>query len=146
MATPSTILGQVESIYVGYFGRAGDPSGTNAWVSAITSGKATFSSVAGFFGTSQEALNKYPYLSTPFISSSTTFVNQVYQNLFGHAPDAAGLTFWTNYLNANNTNGTAAGLFISTIITSAAAGGVDDTTVQNKSSVAGDFTTQMSNS
>ena len=119
MATPTTVLGQVESLYVGYFGRAGDPSGVNAWVNAINTGKATFSSIAGNFATSPEALNKYPYLTTPFISSPTTFITQVYANLFNRAPDAAGLTFWVNYLNANNGNATAAGLFISTIITSA---------------------------
>ena len=125
MATPTTVLGQVEALYVGYFGRAGDPAGVNGWVNSINTGKATFASIAANFATSTEALNKYPYLTTPFISSPTTFVNSVYANLFNRTPDAAGLTFWVNYLNANNGNSTAAGLFISTIITAAAAGGVN---------------------
>lgn len=32
MATFTTSISQVEALYVGYFGRAGDPAGANYWV------------------------------------------------------------------------------------------------------------------
>jgi len=145
MATPSTVLGQVEALYVGYFGRAGDPSGVTSWVAAINSGKATFASIAANFAQATEATTKYPYLLNPTLANPTTFVTAIYANLFNRAPDAAGQTFWVAYLNANNGNATAVGTFISTIITSAAAGGTDDLSVQNKTSVATDFTQQYAN-
>lgn len=46
MATFASVIDQVESLYVGYFGRAGDPSGTQSWTQAVSTGKVTISSVA----------------------------------------------------------------------------------------------------
>jgi len=145
MAIPSTTLNQVEILFVGYFGRAGDPAGVSFWTQALNDGTATFQSIAGLFGTSPEAKLKFPYLASPLVTDPTVFVQQVYQNLFNRLPDAAGQTFWVNYLNANNGNPTAVGNFIATVIQSAAAGGVDNTTLQNKADVAADFTEQVSN-
>lgn len=141
MATFASVIDQVESLYVGYFGRAGDPSGTQSWTQAVSTGKVTISSVAALFATSPEAQGKYPYLAAPQVADPTQFVGQVYQNLFNRIPDQAGLTFWVNYLNQNKGNPTAVGTFISTVISSAQ--GVDGATITNKVRVATDFTQQI---
>jgi len=145
MAIPSTTLNQVEILFVGYFGRAGDAAGVSFWTNALNNGTATFQSIAALFGSSPEAKAKFPYLASPLVTDPTTFVNQVYQNLFTHGPDAAGGAFWVSYLNANNGNPTAVGTFIATIIQSATVGGADNTTLQNKASVAATFSTSLSN-
>ena len=141
MATFASVIDQVESLYVGYFGRAGDPYGTQSWTQAVSTGKVTISSVAALFSTSPEAQGKYPYLAAPQVADPTQFVGQVYQNLFNRIPDQAGLTFWVNYLNQNKGNPTAVGTFISTVISSAQ--GVDGATITNKVSVATDFTQKV---
>lgn len=141
MATFATVIDQVESLYVGYFGRAGDPSGTQSWTQAVSTGKVTISSVAALFATSPEAQGKYPYLAAPQVADPTQFVGQVYQNLFNRIPDQAGLTFWVNYLDQNKGNPTAVGTFISTVIASAQ--GVDGATITNKVIVATDFTQKV---
>ena len=141
MATFASVIDQVESLYVGYFGRAGDPSGTQSWTQAVSTGKVTINSVAALFATSPEAQGKYPYLAAPQVADPTQFVGQVYQNLFNRIPDQAGLTFWVNYLNQNKGNPTAVGTFISTVISSAQ--GVDGTTITNKVRVATDFTQKV---
>jgi len=149
MAIPSTTLAVVESLYVGYFNRAGDPAGVNSWVNALNTGKASFTSIASLFSTSAEAQALYPYLAAPAIASPTVFITSVYQNLFNRPPEAAGLSFWTAYLNSsvlNNSNSAAVGNFISTVMQSAAAGSQDNLALQNKATVAADFSQQVVNS
>ena len=41
MTTFTTPVNQVSSLYVGYFGRAGDPSGENYWIGQLNSGAIT---------------------------------------------------------------------------------------------------------
>ena len=97
-------LSQVEDVYIGYFGRAGDPSGTNFWISALLTGT-SLNTIAAMFSTSAEAKAEYQFLANPQTSSTTgpgnaldAFITQVYQNLFGRNPDGTdttgGLGFW----------------------------------------------------
>ena len=55
---------QVESIYVGYFGRAGDPSGANYWIQQRAAGVPQ-AAIAASFAVQPEAVSKYPYLANP---------------------------------------------------------------------------------
>jgi hypothetical protein len=146
MAIPSTSLTEASLLYVGYFNRAGDPAGLSAWTSALNNNTQTFFGIAGLFATAPEAKALYPYLAAPLVTDPTSFVNSVYLNLFNRssATDPAGQAFWVNYLNANNGNPTAVGTFIATVIQSAVAGGTDNATLQNKATVAADFSTQTS--
>ena len=143
MTTFTNTTDQVESIYVGYFGRAGDPSGTNYWVGQRNAGTTTLSQLAASFAVQPEATSKYPYLANPNIANPTEFINQVYQNLFNRAADAAGLAYWTAQLTAASGNPTAIGNFILNVISGAT--GTDSTFITNKVDVAKDFTTKATN-
>ena len=134
---------QVEQLYVGYFGRAGDPAGVQYWVNNLNQGQITFIAVSASFSVQPEALAKYPFLVAPSSGTVATFINQVYQNLFNHAPDAAGLAFWSATLNANLGNPGAVGGFIANVISGAT--GADLTAENAKFAVATDFTTQATN-
>ena len=142
MTTFTNTTDQIESIYVGYFGRAGDPSGTNFWVGQRNSGVAQ-STIAASFAVQPEATSKYPYLANPNIANPTDFINQVYQNLFNRAADAAGLAYWTAQLTASAGSPTAIGNFILNVISGAT--GTDSTFITNKVDVAKDFTTKATN-
>jgi hypothetical protein len=135
-------LSQVESIYVSYFGRAGDPSGASYWVQQRYAG-APLSVIAASFATQPEALTKYPYLAYPYLADPGAFVDAVYQNSFSHGPDAAGRAYWIAQLNAAGGNPTAVGQFILNVISGAT--GTDSTALTNKVDVARDFTTKASN-
>jgi hypothetical protein len=75
----------------------------NFWLQAMTPTSAggaglTLAQVAADFATSSETLALYPFLTLPNLVNAGTFVTQVYANMLNRAPDAAGLTFWTNEL------------------------------------------------
>ena len=99
-------LSQIEVIYVGYFARAGDSTGTNFWISQFLgagSTQAALNQIAGQFSQTPEAKAEYPFLASPLTASQaqiTAFINQVYQNLFGRNSDPAGLAFWQGQINA----------------------------------------------
>src|SRR5262245_52141373 len=90
VTTFTTPLNQVSSLYVGYFGRAGDPNGESYWIGQLNAGTVTLSQIAASFSVQPEATAKYPYLANPNIGDPGTFVDQVYQNMFNHTADAAG--------------------------------------------------------
>jgi hypothetical protein len=143
MATFTTPIAQVESVYVGYFGRAGDPSGANYWIGQLNAGTITLAQVAASFATQPEATSKYPYLANPNLGDPGAFVDQVFQNLFNHTADTAGKAYWVGQLNAAKGNPNVIGQMILNIISGAT--GTDDTTVKNKVEVAQDFTVKAAN-
>lgn len=140
MTTFATTLGQVESLYVGYFGRAGDPPGVTYWTGQLQAGAVTLAQAAASFAVQPEATTKYPYLANPSTGDPGVFVDQVYQNLFAHVADPLGKDYWVNQLKASGGNPQAVGQFILNVI--AGARGADDTAVVNKVEVARDFTSK----
>ncbi len=143
MATFTSSLDQVEALYVGYFGRAGDPAGTNYWIGQLNAGTISLAEVAGAFAVQPEAQTKYPYLATPNLADPGAFVDLVYQNLFNHAADAAGKAYWVAQLQAASGNPQAVGQFILNVISGAT--GTDEAAIRNKVEVARDFTTTAAN-
>ena len=141
MTTFTTNFNKIESLYVGYFGRAGDPDGENYWVGQLNAGTITLSQIAASFAVQPEAKAKYPFLANPNISDPGAFVDQVFLNLFNHTADAAGKAFWVSQI----IGGTPAqvGAMILNIISGAV--GTDATTIINKVDVAADFTTKATN-
>ncbi|MFG6519423.1 DUF4214 domain-containing protein [Sulfitobacter sp. 1A13496] len=97
MATTAQV-DAIVALYAGYFNRAPDPAGLQFWIDQIDGGR-EFNTIAADFAASPEATALYPYLTTPDVASPSTFITNVYQNLFNRAPDAEGLQFWTNVLN-----------------------------------------------
>jgi hypothetical protein len=143
MATFTTSISQIESLYVGYFGRAGDPAGANYWVGFLNDQAISLAQAAAAFAVQQEAKTKYPYLAAPAIADPGPFVDQVYQNLFNRAADPAGKAYWVAQLQAAGGNPQAVGQFILNVISGAT--GSDAAAISNKVAVAQDFTLTASN-
>ncbi len=143
MTTFTTPLNQVSSLYVGYFGRAGDPNGENYWIGQLNAKTITLQSIASSFATQPEATAKYPYLANPSLADPGTFVDQVFQNVFNHPADAAGKAYWVAQLQAAGGSASAIGAMILNVISGAS--GADDTTIRNKTDVASDFTVKATN-
>jgi Ca2+-binding RTX toxin-like protein len=137
-------LDLIEALYVGYFNRAGDPTGVAYWTNALASGFA-ITAAAASFSVQVESQQQYPFLAHPSSATAAqieTFITSVYQNLFGRNPDSGGLAYWTNQLASNLGNPQAVGSFILGVIDGAqnTALGQDQTTIANKVAAAEFFT------
>lgn len=81
---------QIQNAYVAFFNRPADVAGLNYWSS--------------YAGNAADLLNTFA-LSAEYTSlytgqNNTQMVNTVYLNLFGHAPDVAGLNYWVGQLGS----------------------------------------------
>jgi hypothetical protein len=89
---------QVQELYVGLLGRAADKAGLDYWVGELNKAGTTLSLEnvrANFVNEQAEYKAIYGDLSR------ADTVTQVYSNLFGRAPDAAGLTYWSTGAGAS---------------------------------------------
>jgi hypothetical protein len=89
MATTSA---QVQQLYVAYLGRAADKAGLDYWMAELNASPAvlTLENLRANF------VNEQPEYSDAYAGlSRQDTVIKIYNNLFGRAPDAAGLTYWT---------------------------------------------------
>jgi hypothetical protein len=145
---------KLEMIYIAYFGRAADGPGLTFWagqdVQAQAAGQSAavaLTNIANSFTPQPETLALYPFLGTPNLDLSSpnaqaglsTFIDNVYSNLFGHAADANGKAYWVSQLTSGSVGLGAAALAIANGATSA-----DSIEVRNKINVALDFTTRTS--
>jgi hypothetical protein len=151
-------LSQVEMIYIGYFGRAGDPKGTNFWVADLLAAGDTLAAqvnASASFSVQPEAMATYPLLANPLLATGPggtaliqSFLESVYFNLFARAADVSGLNFWTNYIlgviTANPTNPIAIANAIGLAVFDVALGAqtADQVTLSGKVTAA-DFMTQQ---
>jgi hypothetical protein len=132
----------IQELYVGYFGRAGDPAGEKYWLGQEAT--MTDTQISQSFAVQPETIALYPALATPMLlqtsaTAQSTFINSIYQNLFGHAADPAGLAYWQGQLSS----GYSPGLMIEAIINGAS--GTDVTAMTNRAAVAQSFTTAIAN-
>jgi len=144
MAT-STQINAITALYVGYFDRAPDPAGLQFWIDQIDNGR-EFNTIAADFAASPEAVALYPYLTTPAVSSPAAFITSIYANLFGRAPDAEGLEFWTGVLQDGSVS--VADMIEAIIMGArddAAAGTFDKSVLDNKVEVGLDFAVEAGN-
>ena len=100
--TPSAQQLAITNLYVALFDRAPDAAGLNFWSQALINGASLDTLIQGFL-TSPEAENIYPASQT-----SEQFVSAFYQTVFSRAPDAGGLVFWVDALNAAGGSGSTA--------------------------------------
>jgi hypothetical protein len=143
---------QLEMIYIAYFNRSADGNGDTFWVGqnvqAQASGQSAglaLTNIANSFTPQPETLALYPFLGTPNLNLNTpsgqagltSFVGSVYENLFGHAPDSVGQTYWVGQITSG-----AVGLGAAALAIANGATGSDATEVVNKIAVATDFTTR----
>ena len=152
--TAASYQNVTQELYLAYFGRPADPTGlTNveaellaagaptdaAGLAAAYSTNAAVKSLVDSFATSKEAETLYSSTST------SQFVDDVYQYLFGRQPAVAGLTYWSTAISSGSLNQAAAALAImggaSTNMSDQ--GKVDAQTVTNRLSFATNFTAQL---
>lgn len=83
---------QVQELYVAYLGRAADKAGLDYWMAELNASPAvlTLENLRANF------VNEQPEYAAIYgdLTREETVV-QIYNNLFGRTPDAAGLTYWT---------------------------------------------------
>ncbi|WP_339109635.1 DUF4214 domain-containing protein [Thioclava sp. GXIMD4216] len=92
-----TASAQVVRLFQATLDRAPNAEGHLDWTAQILSGEKTLTEVAQGFVDSAEFQDTYGELN------DTQFVTQLYQNVLGRAPDAAGLKSWTTYLAQDGT-------------------------------------------
>ena len=85
--------GDVARLYRAYFGRTGDTSGLTYWTGRRQGGT-SLAVVSSSFASSTEFESTYGDLD------ESEFVELVYQNTLGRAPDGHGLEYWTGRLVA----------------------------------------------
>lgn len=142
-ATAAAYYDVVQKIYVGYFGRPADPGGLEFYaghymnagaptdivgMSQAYGSNAQVKALIDSFGTSDESAALYP-------GDNRTFITAIYGNLFNRAPDAAGLDYWANAVEAGHVTRANASISIM-----AGAQGTDATSVTRKQQVAAVFT------
>lgn len=86
-------LDEVQTAYVGYYGRPGDVRGQDYWAARFDREGQGLSAIIQAFGVSAEFTERYGGLS------NAELVRTVYLQLFGREPDPEGLEFYTNLLD-----------------------------------------------
>ncbi len=77
---------------------------TYSWVEAVQGWAAAASNPATFNSLTNANPPTYGYLISPSTGNAEQYVKEVYQNLFGSAPSAEHLTYWTNWLTNSGNN------------------------------------------
>lgn len=142
----------VQELYVAYYGRPADAAGLAYWEGVlladnastdIQSLNATYSTntavkaVVDSFATSAESMALYGNDNT------NAFITAIYQNVLGRPPDQAGLSYWATLVsNQTLTQGEAALAIVAAA--SAETNTSDEEVVNNRLSVANNFTAQVS--
>jgi hypothetical protein len=93
------LSGQVTRLYLAYFRRLPDRGGYEHWLAARRN-ETPLATISDAFARSSEFTRTYGSLTDP------AFVDLVYRNVLGRAPDAAGRAYWTGKLTAGTTRGT----------------------------------------
>lgn len=142
---PASTREAVEALYIGYFGRAGEPGGVQYWINQINAApnrQTGFALAAAAFSVQQEAKNEYAFLANPTQASPADFIRSLYTNLLERTPDASGLAYWIGQANAAAGNPFAIGVLVAQFISGAqnANGHNDIDTIQNKVDAAEFFT------
>lgn len=89
---PAVVRGQATRLYKAYFLREPDPAGLQFWVGRISGGM-RLQDVSQFFAESDEFRQRYGSLT------NGAFVDLVYKNVLGRAPDPGGRAHWAGGLD-----------------------------------------------
>ena len=91
----NTDSGRMFRLYNASFKRLPDPDGLAYWIDNFSSGRNTIRVVASSFLGSAEFAERYGSNVT-----DEKFVNTLYQNVLGRAPDTSGLNYWLGQLSS----------------------------------------------
>ncbi len=97
-ASDPTVSAAVERLYLAMLGRPSDGPGRAHWVDVVVAGR-PLADVAAQFAKSDEFTQRYGPLD------DEAFLELVYDNMFGRAPDSVGAAFWLQLLAADTTRG-----------------------------------------
>lgn len=134
MATQASI-DKVQTMYVAYYGRPGDPAGVTFWADVLDGNNGDWTpEIVDAFGTSVEFIERFGSTG----EDNTVLITNLYQNMFNRSPEQAGLDFYLNMLD----EGTAT---LASIALDIANGAQDSdlTILNNKVDVAGYYTSQV---
>jgi hypothetical protein len=127
--THSAVNDTVQTAYIAYYGRPADPAGLAYWAGQLQAAGGNLNAIVNAFGNSTESQALYAGQSV------TQEITNIYQQQFNRAPDASGLTFWTQQISSGKVSLADAALAIFNGAT-----GVDKTTIDNKLVVADSYT------
>ena len=88
----TTYYNAIQQLYVQFLNRPADMPGIQYWESVAEAAHGNLSAMSAAMAASQE------YKASVAGSDAAHVVAAVYQNIFGHAPDLAGLNFWADGL------------------------------------------------
>jgi hypothetical protein len=83
---------QIQQAYIAYYGRPADPQGLVYWATQLDNAGGNIATIINAFGNSTESESLYG------TSAGAAQISAIYQQLFGRAPDAAGLAFYVTGL------------------------------------------------
>ncbi|MBA2496766.1 MAG: DUF4214 domain-containing protein [Acidimicrobiia bacterium] len=92
-AESQRLVAPVARLYQAYFLRPPDPGGLDYWVGVMRSGS-SITRVSAAFAGSPEFISRYGALS------HRDFVDRIYRNVLGRAPDPGGLAYWVDQLTS----------------------------------------------
>ncbi|HEX7642090.1 MAG TPA: DUF4214 domain-containing protein [Burkholderiaceae bacterium] len=153
--TAASYQNVTQELYLAYFGRPADPAGLlNVETTLLAAGAPTDASgLASAYSTNAavralvDSFAASTEAQTLYSSTSTSqFVADVYQYLFGRQPAVAGLTYWSTAISSGSLNQAAAALAImgGASTNTSAQGQTDAHTIGNRLSFATNFTVQLS--
>ncbi len=130
MATQSSI-DIAQQMYVAYYGRPADPGGLAFWADVFDASDDLTTALTQF-GDSAEFTNNFGNLSP------SDLVSNLYQQMYGHAPDPGGLAFYLGRLDTGEAT-------LASIAKQIADGSLDTdlTTLNNRITVANTFTNEV---
>lgn len=121
MAIVTTHVAAVQELYVAYFGRPADVAGLDYWTNVVEAEGGKLTAVSAAFAKEKEYTDLFAG------KTNAQIIDTIYTNMFGHAADAAGRTYWVDLLTAGTVS-------VDTIVAEVAKGaqGTDNTAVENK--------------
>lgn len=125
----------VQKIYIAFYQRPADPAGLRYWAQRMEAAGGDQAAVIDAFANSAEATALYGAINSTTIGA---VVDALYLALFNRAPDADGKKF---YVDAFNAGTITAGKIALAVLNGAT--GDDAVAVQNKVTVANEFTQQV---
>ncbi|MBB6135766.1 hypothetical protein HD842_003933 [Massilia aurea] len=135
MAIVTTHVAAVQELYVAYFGRPADVAGLDYWTNVVAAEGGKLTAVSAAFAKEKEYTDLFAG------KTNAQIIDMIYTNMFGHAADAAGRTYWVDLLTAGTVS-------VDMIVAEVAKGaqGSDDTAVNNKVVGATAFTAALDTS
>lgn len=123
----------VQQLYIAYYNRPAEPAGLSYWATTLESLGGNLSGIIKAFVNTPESQAIYGANAT-----AEARINAVYDNIFGRAPDQAGLNYWADLINNKGLDMGEAVMFILQ-----GAQGSDASVVNQKLSIASYYTEQI---